>query len=139
MQWIFQRIIERLVLKLISMMGSEWDARVELHLSETRAELLRRAKQFESEETLGLDEVAASLRAQAEALGKKGEAPSDDVVRVAISLKDENLREPDSLKAPDAVPEETKEVSGGLLPAPEKKKRGRPRKHPRPEEEIEDE
>ena len=64
MQWIFQRIVERLFVKLIAMMGSEWDARVEMHLSETRAELLRKAKQLEGEETRGLEEVAASLRAR---------------------------------------------------------------------------
>ena len=135
MQWIFQRIVERLFVKLIAMMGSEWDARVEMHLSETRAELLRKAKQLEGEETRGLDEVAASLRAQAEQLGKGGESPASDVLAIAMSLREENLREPDSLRVAQEKTTENGEATCGLLVAPEKKKRGRPRKNSRLEEE----
>ena len=79
MQWIFRRIIERLAVKLIAMMGSEWDARVEMHLSETRAELLRRAKQLEAEETLG--PTSAKMNKNATSTHKS--ASSDPVDRIS--------------------------------------------------------
>lgn len=135
MQWLFRRIIERILLKLMSLVGSQWEAMADMHFSDARAEMLRKASRLEAEDVPGLESVAADLRARAEQLGQRKDAPAGDVLLVATNLKDEDLSNPESLAI--THDEKTSRVAA-VRPAPTtsaaKKGRGRPRKQPPSEE-----
>ena len=135
MQWLFRRIIERILLKLMSLVGFQWEAMADMHFSEARAEMLRKASRLEAEDVPGLESVAAELRMRAEQLGQRKDAPAGDVLLVASDLKDEDLSNPD---LPGIAHDEKSSSAAATRPTPSasasKKKRGRPRKNPLPDE-----
>lgn len=126
MQWIFRKIIERLLVRSTIQVASRVEAEMNLETGETRAMLLRRAHELEQENLPGLEQVAASLRLQAARMGAEEEIPGGDAVRIASVLRRDNLseHEPPIVLPP---PAETERLA---LPAP--KRRGRPRKSAEP-------
>jgi hypothetical protein len=122
MLWIIERILERLLLKSAIQMGSQKEAEMDLKHVQSRAVLLRRAHELEEEKVPGFDALAASLRRRAEEM--EGGAPGADVLQVARELG----------AGDDGDESESRKLGSSemnfqrALPAPTKRKRGRPRK-----------
>jgi hypothetical protein len=131
MLWLFRKILDRLLVKSAVHVASELEAQIDLEVSETRATLLRKAHAFEQENIPGLEQVAASLRTRAARVAGESEVPAKDVVAIVALLRDENLRDelPASLSHHGDVADAPCAFLSAL-PAPEAKKRGRPRKSP---------
>lgn len=128
MRWFFQRILDRLLLKSTIQVASEFEAQLTLELGESRAALLRKAHDLEQERVPGFEQLAADLRAQAAKMGGR-HLPADEVLDIAATLREENLREPITTLA---IADETQMPACGAmrsLPSPTTAtKRGRPRK-----------
>ena len=135
MHWFFQRILDRLLLKSTIHAASQFEADLTLQLGESRAELLRKAHELEQERIPGLDEVAASLRAQAARMGQATRLRPATCWRWLRASRDD-LRE--AAPAALAIEHENFEQARGKplpLPSPGGKKRGRPRKVIEPQSE----
>ena len=131
MLWIIERILERLLLKSALQMSSRKEAEMELVQVESRAELLRRAKELEDEKVPGFEQLAATLRKKAAEMEAGGVAPGADVLKVVEELRGDDLQNGNGQKATRLnAPQEKQHTA---LPAPRGKKRGRPRKHPLPD------
>jgi hypothetical protein len=131
MFWIIERILERLLLKSALQMGSRKEAEMELVQVESRAELLRRAKELEEEKVPGFEQLAVTLRKKAAEMEAGGVAPGADVLKVAEELRGDDLQNGHGQKATWlSAPQKEQQTA---LPAPRGKKRGRPRKHPLPD------
>jgi hypothetical protein len=129
MLWLFRKILDRLLAKSAVHVASELEARMDLEVSEMRANLLRKAHEFEQEKIPGLEQVAAGLRARAARVAGENEVPADDVVAIVAILRDENLREDRPASSSDVCHNaDSPRRLLSALPAPDVKKRGRPRK-----------
>jgi hypothetical protein len=129
MLWLFRKILDRLLARSVLQVASELEAEIQLELTDVRAELLRKAHDFEQERIVGFDELAAGLRARAAKMAGENETPGSDVLAVVALLREEDLREP--LQASSAKSSPAGDSHRSLLPAISRgdgKKRGRPRK-----------
>jgi len=120
MIWLFRRILDRLVVRVLGVVATQVESHAQMELSETRAELLRRAKEFDHEDTPGMDLVAAELRGRAERIGSSA-GPGSEVLQLASELHGEDLRNAESLRLPVTDKPQAIESSNG-------RKRGRPRR-----------
>ena len=121
MLWLFRRVLDRLVVRVVGVVASQIESHAQMELSETKAELLRRAKELECEDTPGMEDLAAELRLRAEGIAESA-GPGTDVTRLAVELHDVDLRDVESLKLPASADKPRAiESSNG-------RKRGRPRK-----------
>lgn len=117
MRWLFQRVLDRLAAQLTLLLAARFESQAELELTETRAELLRRAGQLERDDAPGTDVLAAELRAAAERLGRGEGGPAESVLEPLRRLEGEDLQTPDGLRlSADAEPPRA-------LPAADKKSR----------------
>lgn len=126
MLWLFRKLFERLVAKLMLVAAAKLDSEMEIELGYCRAEMLRVAYELEENSGGQNEMIAKTLRRNAERLGQDGKGPASEVVELIEGLRKENLHErtvgdrPLALGAPQS----------GALPSPAPKKRGRPRKNP---------
>jgi len=97
MLWLFRRVLDRLVVRVVGVVATQIESHAQMELSETRAELLRRAKELEHEDTPGVDLVAAELRSRAERIGVSA-GPESEVTELAAELHGEDLRTGESLR-----------------------------------------
>jgi hypothetical protein len=129
MLWLFRKILDRLLARSVLQVASELEAEIQLELTDVRAELLRKADDFEREQIVGFEELAAGLRARAAKMADENETPGSDVLAVVALLRQEDLREP--LQTNSAKGSPAGDSHRSLLPAITRgdgKNRGRPRK-----------
>jgi hypothetical protein len=100
MRWLFQRVLDRLAAQLTLLVAARFESQAEMELTETRAEMLRRAGQLERDDAPGAETLAAELRAAAQRLGRDDRAPAEGVLGPLRTLHAEDLREPESLRLP---------------------------------------
>lgn len=124
MRWLFQRILDRLTAQFALLVAAQLESQAEMELSETRADMLRRAQQLERDETPGADVVASQLRTAAEQLGGDERGPAEGVLGALRRLQGENLREPENLRLAFHEKGEKKPLE---LEAPEKRGRSNKR------------
>ena len=61
---IFRQITDRILVKVLLLVGARVDAEVEIELSDARAELLQQAETLERSGVEGCDEIASRLRSR---------------------------------------------------------------------------
>jgi hypothetical protein len=123
MLWFFRRVLDRLVARVMGVIATEIESHAQIELSDTRAALLRRAKELEQENVPGMEHVAAELRSRAELLGA-APGPGSEVAGYVEALHGEDLRNPEALRLPKAGND-----SGVLaIESTNGAKRGRPRR-----------
>lgn len=121
MLWLFRKIVDRLLVKSVVIIGSELESQMEIEISEARAALLRRASELEQEVIPGFKEIAADLRARVVRLGDHAEVPCTGVLQVVKALEHENLRDAQVLQYEIEEEDEETEANGQtreLLPSP---------------------
>ena len=124
MLWFFRRVLDRLVARIVGVVATQIESHAQMELSETRASLLRRAKELDHEDTPGMDLIAAELRSRAECIGTSV-GPGSEITHLVAELQGEDLRNADSLRLPPAAGSEDKPLA---IESANGRKRGRPRR-----------
>lgn len=123
MLWLFQKLFDRLVTKLMLVASAKIESEIEMEAAYMRAEMVRIAEKLEGISKERNGSIAETLRRRADRLGLDGKGPACEVIELVEGLREENLQE--SVKEEDG-----RETARPALPSPAKKKRGRPRKNP---------
>jgi hypothetical protein len=124
MLWFFRKVLDRLVARVVGLVAAQIESHAQMEMSEMRAELLRRARELDREETPGMEDVAAELRSRAARIGQSA-GPGSEVVALVAEYDAEDLRTTGKLghashSIADERPRSIESENG--------RKRGRPRK-----------
>jgi hypothetical protein len=91
MLWFFRKVLDRLIVRVVGLVAVQIESHAQMEMSEMRAELLRRARELDREETPGMEEIAAELRSRAASIGQSA-GPGSEVVALVSELDGEDLR-----------------------------------------------
>ena len=127
---IFRQITDRIVVKVLLLVGARVDAEVEMELSDARAELLAQADALERSGVEGCEDLASRLRSRAISLGMEKNGPGAEAVEVKLLLADEDLRATEERKRLPHSPSANTTLASSNEVQP--KRRGRPRKNATP-------